>query len=85
MIQTEFVVKDPAGIHARPAGLMRIKAGEFSSKIIIATERGKADARNPIAVLGLKVKCKDRITVIAEGEDEKAAVCAIEEFLREYL
>lgn len=85
MTQVDYVVKDLAGIHARPAGFMRMKASGFSSHIMIVAERGKADIRNPIAVLGLNVRCGDRITIMAEGDDEEMAVSAMEQVLREYL
>ena len=73
MKEFQYVITDPEGIHARPAGLL-VKKGEKS-----------ADAKRIFAVMGMGVKKADEITVCVEGEDEAKASEAMEQFLKENL
>lgn len=45
MREFTYVIKDPVGLHARPAGLLVKKAGEFTSKITVESGGGKARRR----------------------------------------
>lgn len=83
MVQFEFTVQDPMGLHARPAGQMVKKAAEFQSKITIKKGAKAADARRLFSVMGLAVKQHETIAVEVEGSDEEQAAKAIETFLKE--
>ena len=66
-----YEIKDSAGIHARPAGLLVKEADKFSSDIQIQNESGKtADAKRLFAIMGLGIKCGDTITVTVDGSDD---------------
>lgn len=81
-----YEIKDSAGIHARPAGLLVKEADKFSSDIQIQNESGKtADAKRLFAIMGLGIKCGDTITVTVDGSDEDSAKSAISEFLENSL
>ena len=83
----EFIVGDPLGIHARPAGLLVKVAQGFESEATIRLDRTDktASLKRLLAVMGLGVKGGDRITVTVEGADEDAAALSIERWLRENL
>lgn len=83
MKEFTYTITDPVGIHARPAGMLSKKAGEFKSVITIVKGEKKAETRRLMALMGLGIKCGDTITVQAEGEDEAAAAEAIQTFLAE--
>ena len=83
--QFDYVIKDVVGIHARPAGLLVKEAKNFTSKITIAKGEKQADATRLIALMGLGVKCGDKITVTCEGSDEDAALKAMSAFLNNNL
>lgn len=85
MKEFQYVITDPEGIHARPAGLLVKKANEFTSKVTIQKGDKSADAKRIFAVMGMGVKSGEEITVSAEGEDEAAAAEAMEQFLKENL
>ncbi|MDE6957320.1 MAG: HPr family phosphocarrier protein [Lachnospiraceae bacterium] len=85
MKELKYVITDLEGIHARPAGLLVKKANEFQSKVMIGKGEKKADAKRIFGVMGLGVKKDDEIFVSAEGEDEEAAIAAMEQFLKENL
>lgn len=85
MKELKYVITDPEGIHARPAGLLVKKANEFTSKVMIGKGEKSADAKRIFGVMGLGVKKGDEIFMSAEGDDEDAAIAALEQFLTENL
>ena len=85
MKQFAYVITDPVGIHARPAGLLVKEAKQHESKIMLAKDGKSADATRMMSVMGLGVKCGDTLTVTVEGADEDAAVAAMQAFFQENL
>ena len=85
MKEFKYVVTDPEGLHARPAGILVKKAAEFQSKIMIDKAGKEADAKRILGVMGLGVKKGEEVTITAEGEDEETAIVALEAFFKENL
>ena len=83
----EFTYKicDELGIHARPAGLLVKKAGEFSSEITMYNGEKSADMKRIFGLMSLGVKQGDTVRVIGSGSDEEEAVSQIESFLKNNL
>jgi phosphotransferase system HPr (HPr) family protein len=77
-----YTITDPYGIHARPAGLFAQKMQGFKSAITINRDGDSADAKKLIALMKLRVKCGQTLTVKAEGEDETGAIAAAREFFQ---
>lgn len=80
-----YQIKDAIGIHARPAGQLVKKAGEFQSSVVLKLGEKKADAKRIFGIMGLCVKCNDVVTLEIEGDDEAAAAEALEAFMKENL
>ena len=80
-----YVITDPEGIHARPAGLLVKKAGEFSCSITLKKGEKSADAKRIFAVMSLAAKKGEELTVICDGAQEEEAARELEAFLRENL
>lgn len=81
MKQFQYTIKDELGVHARPAGLLVKLAKQYTSTI---EKNGKTcDMRKLMAVMGMGIRQGETITVTAEGEDEAAAIEAVEKFLTE--
>jgi phosphocarrier protein len=81
MKEFAYTIKDPNGIHARPAGeLVKLLHG-FESAVTIAGGTGSCDGKKLIALMKLRIKCGDVITVKAEGADEEAVVKEAEAFV----
>jgi phosphocarrier protein len=83
MKEFSYTIKDPVGIHARPAGLLVKKLSEFESAITIerADNGASCDGKKLLALMKLKVKQNDAVILKAEGGDEDAAIEAAREFL----
>ena len=56
MKEIKYVVTDPLGIHARPAGLIVKMAAGFKSAITIDNGTKKADAKRIMAVMSMGIK-----------------------------
>jgi phosphocarrier protein len=77
----DYIMKDPLGIHARPAGIIVKEATQFSSSITIQKGDKTADAKRLFALMSLGVKNSVTITVTFEGEDEEVAYGALKQLI----
>lgn len=82
MKEFSCVITDPAGIHARPAGLLVKEAMKFKSTIKISKGTKSGDLKRIFSVMGLGAKSGETITIKVEGPDEDAAASAVEAFLK---
>ncbi len=77
MVEKEVVIKNRAGIHARPAALIVKMANDFKSSIYFEKDGERVNAKSIMGIITLGATYKTPLKVIAEGEDEKEAVEAI--------
>ena len=82
MSSFDFTVKDPEGIHARPAGVITKAAKALGGGISITKGEKTIDAQKLLALMGLGIKCGETITV--SGEDE-AVLAEFKKLLEENL
>ncbi len=85
MKQFKVVIKDPIGLHARPAGILVKQASAYRSKITIEGDGKSADCRKLIMLMGLGLRQGMEVTCRIEGEDEEAAAQAMQKFFEENL
>ena len=85
MKEFTYVITDPEGIHARPAGMLVKPAAGFKSDIKIEKDGKAANAKTIFGVMGLGVKKDMEVKVTAECEDEDQAVEALQKFFSENL
>ena len=83
MTKFSYVITDEVGIHGRPAGVLVKKCAEFKSNVTIACKGKSADAKRIMGVMSLGAKKDDTVEVTIEGEDEAAALEALEVFFKE--
>ncbi len=77
MVSQKVVIKNPTGLHLRPAGVLCNEAMRFSSRITFKYGDELANAKSVLSVLGACIKSGSEIELICEGEDEEAALNAI--------
>lgn len=85
MKKFEYVIKDELGIHARPAGVLVKEAKKYESKIVIEKEGKTAEATKLMAVMGMGIKCGQKVNIEISGSDEETAYNAIKNFFEENL
>lgn len=86
MQQFVHIIKDPLGIHARPAGLLAKAAKTFpDTAITIVKGERQAKATQLMMLMGMGIRQGDEITVTAEGPAEAEAIAAMRRFFEENL
>ncbi len=81
MITKDITVQNQVGLHARPATFFIQKANEFKSSIWVEKEERRANAKSLLGVLSLGITGGTAIKIIADGNDENAAVEALEKLV----
>ena len=77
MVRQKVVIKNPTGLHLRPAGNLCKEAIKYKSLITFTFRDSTANAKSVLSVLGACVKCGDEL--ICDGPDEEEALTALTE------
>ena len=87
MLSKSIIIKNPSGLHMRPAGVFVKACTPFQSDVFFDINGGTYNGKSMIKVLSAAVKCGDGIELRVDGEDETecmdAMVAAIESGLGE--
>ena len=70
MIEFVYTIKDPVGIHARPAGLLSKEGRKYKSTITVEKDGTAVNVLKLMALMKLGGKCGETVTVRVEGEEE---------------
>lgn len=85
MAQAEIDLRNPSGLHARPAAAFVRAAAGFSSDVRVTNltrdPTKAASAKSVIGVMGLGVARGHRVRLESEGPDADAAVAALIELI----
>lgn len=74
MVTQKTTIKNPTGLHLRPAGLFCKTAMEFQCKVTFRFKNTTANAKSVLSVLGACIKKGDEIELICDGVDEEKAL-----------
>ncbi len=77
MLSQKITIKNPTGLHLRPAGNLCKEAMKYKSLITFTFEGGTANAKSVLSILGACVKRGDEIELVCEGADEEEAMTAL--------
>ncbi len=77
MVTQKIVIKNPTGLHLRPAGNLCKVAMNFKSHITFMYGDNSANAKSVLSVLGACIKCGDELEFKCEGPDEQEAMDAL--------
>lgn len=77
MIRREVTIKNPTGLHLRPAGIFCNTASYYECSITFQYDNATANAKSVLSVLGACIKSGDVITLICDGKDEEEAMEAM--------
>ena len=85
MREFKYVITDPEGIHARPAGLLVKATKDFACDIKIAKDGKAMNCKAIFGIMGLGVKKGNEVTLTFDGEDEDKAYETVSRFMQENL
>ena len=74
MVSKKVIIRNPTGLHLRPAGVLCKEAMQFKSLITFNFRGGTANAKSVLSVLGACIKSGTEIELVCEGEDEELAL-----------
>jgi phosphocarrier protein HPr len=76
--QGEAVVRDPTGLHARPAVKLTKLAKRFEAAVRVRAGEGAwVNAKSPNGVMKLKARNGERLVFAADGPDAAEAIDAL--------
>jgi phosphocarrier protein len=81
MISRDVVISNTSGLHARPATFFIQKANSYRSSIWIEKDDRKVNAKSLLGVLSLGIAKGMTVTLIADGQDENAALNGLIELI----
>lgn len=81
MIEKSVQIKLEGGLEARPVAVLVQVASQYDSSVYIQLDNKKVNAKSIMGMMGLGLAMGQTVTVVADGNDEEAAVAGIEGFL----
>ncbi|HYE83355.1 MAG TPA: HPr family phosphocarrier protein [Clostridia bacterium] len=81
-MQKEIIkVKGKDGLHARPAAEFVQLCKKLKSDVKLEKNGVSVSGKSIIGIMSLGISKNEEVTVVVEGEDEKAAMISIKELL----
>ncbi len=81
MTKKPVTIQNNMDMEARPIAHLVQEASQYASQVFIEIDNKKINAKSIMGMMSLKLQKGEKITVVAEGQDESEAVARIEDFL----
>ena len=81
MLSRDVTVVNVVGLHARPATFFIQKANSYRASVWIEKDDRKVNAKSLLGVLSLGIAKGMTVTLIADGQDENAAIAGLVELI----
>ena len=81
MVSKSMTINIPKGLEARPVALLVQVASQYESSIYVEIQEKKVNAKSIMGMMSLGLAEGEKITIIANGPDEDAAVDAIDKYI----
>ena len=72
MVSQKVKIKNPTGLHLRPAGILCKEAMQYKSLVTFHYRGNTANAKSVLSVLGACIKFGDEIEFVCEGDDGRS-------------
>lgn len=84
MVEAETQIINKLGLHARAAAKLLKCANQFESQIQLKCNDKTADAKSILGLMTLAASQGTDVIIIADGNDEQAALDAVLELIGDY-
>jgi catabolite repression HPr-like protein len=81
MITKEITINIPNGLEARPVALLVQVASQYESSIYVESNDKRVNAKSIMGMMSMGISTGEKVTVSADGPDEKTAIDNIEKYL----
>lgn len=83
MTERELTVVNKLGMHARPAGIFVREAVRFKSSVAVIKDGLEINGKSIMGLLMLAAECGSKLTIKADGPDERDAVEALSKLFQD--
>lgn len=77
----DYVIRNPYGIHARPAALFVKTASRYQSDVYVEKDGVRVSGKSIMGLMTLEASSGSRLRVIAEGPDAEQLLDELEELI----
>ena len=81
MMEKSIKIQLTGRLEARPVAMLVQVASQYESSVYIEAEGKKVNAKSIMGMMSLALGTGESVKVIANGNDEQAAIDSIEEYL----
>ena len=74
MVSTKTVIRNPMGMHMRPAGMFANAMMKFDSEVELVANGKTVNAKSIMNLIAACIKCGTEVEVQCSGPDEQAAL-----------
>lgn len=71
MVSQKLVIKNEAGLHARPAGVLAQAAMKCKSNVLILVGEKRVQVKSILNLMAAGIKCGTEIELQCDGENEE--------------
>ena len=83
VLKKKLHITNKLGLHARAASVFVKTASAFSSTINVSNSKNNANGKSIMSMMLLQASCGSLVEIYIEGEDETAAMAAIEALIND--
>jgi len=80
-LEKKVVIKNPSGLHARPASLFVQIANKYDCDITVRKGKQKVNGKSIMGIMMLAAEKGSKVIIAAEGDDAKDALIELEKLL----
>ena len=77
MYEKEVIIRNRAGIHARPAAMLVQTTKNFQANVYLEKDNNRINAKSIMGIITLGAAYNTELKIIGEGVDEQEAVEAV--------
>ncbi len=74
MISRKITIRNPEGLHMRPAAIFAEEMGKYECEITIITDNDEVNAKSILSIMTACIKCGTEIDLTCNGADEAEAM-----------
>ncbi len=74
MISRKITIRNPEGLHMRPAAVFAEEMGKYECEITIITDNDEVNAKSILSIMTAHIKCGTEIDLKCNGTDETEAM-----------
>ena len=81
MLKKEVTIRLESGLEARPVAMLVQVASQYESTVYLESQDKKVNAKSIMGMLSLGLDTGEKVIVVADGNDEEAAIAGMEQYL----